>query len=84
MKITLADNWRVLHKRGTVIAAGMFGAVTAFGPALLNAWGSIPQDLKDALPHGTARIVSTTAFVLMIAVRYTSIRKDTPQPPSAP
>ena len=76
MKITLADNWRQLHKRGTVIAAGAFAAITAFGPSLIDAWNAVPPDLKAALPQGTARYVSTAAFVLMIFVRYTAIRCD--------
>lgn len=83
MKIGLADNWRVLHRRGTVLAAGAFGAITALGPALLNAWAFIPQDLKDALPHGTARIVATVAFALIIVVRYTAVRKGSEQPSSS-
>lgn len=76
MKITLADNWRQLHKRGTVIVAGAFAAITAFGPSLIDAWNAVPPDLKAALPQGTARYVSTAAFVLMIFVRYTAIRRE--------
>ncbi|WP_137924661.1 hypothetical protein [Cupriavidus sp. 2SB] len=75
MKISLADNWRQLHKKGTVILASFFAAVTAFGPTLVDTWNMMPQDLKSALPEGTARWVSTAAFVLVIFVRYTSIRK---------
>jgi hypothetical protein len=76
MKLALADNWRQLHKRGTVIVAGTFAAITAFGPSLIDAWNAVPPDLKQALPEGTARYVSTAAFVLMIFVRYTTIRRD--------
>lgn len=75
MKLTLADNWRELHKKGTVILASFFAAITAFGPTLVDTWNLMPQDLKAALPEGTARWVSTAAFVLVIFVRYTSIRK---------
>lgn len=75
MKISLADNWRQLHRKGTVILASFFAAVTAFGPTLVDTWNLMPQDLKSALPEGTARWVSTAAFVLVIFVRYTSIRK---------
>ena len=76
MKLGLADNWRQLHKRGTVIVAGAFAAITAFGPSLIDAWNAVPPDLKSALPEGTARYVSTAAFLLMIFVRYTTIRRD--------
>lgn len=75
MKLALADNWRQLHKRGTVIVAGAFAAITAFGPSLIDAWNAVPPDLKSALPEGTARYVSTAAFLLMIFVRYTTIRR---------
>lgn len=75
MKLTLAENWRELHKRGTVILAAIFAAITGFGPTLLDAWNSIPPDLKAALPEGTARYVSSAAFLLMIVVRYTSVRR---------
>lgn len=75
MKISLADNWRELHKRSTVIAASAFAALTAFGPMLIDAWNMVPSDLKAALPEGTARWVSVTAFVLMIFFRYTKIER---------
>ncbi len=75
MKLTLADNWRQLHKKGTVILASFFAAVTAFGPTLVDTWNLMPQDLKAALPEGTARWVSTAAFMLVIFVRYTALRK---------
>jgi hypothetical protein len=75
MKIALADNWRELHKRSTVIAASAFAALTAFGPTLIDAWNMVPSDLKAALPEGTARWVSVTAFLLMIFFRYTKIER---------
>lgn len=76
MKLALADNWRQLHTRGVVIFSAACGAITAFGPSLIDAWNSVPPDLKAALPEGTARYVSTIAFVLMIVIRYTTIRHD--------
>ncbi len=75
LKLTMADNWKQLHKRGTVILASVFAAVTAFGPTLVDTWNLMPQDLKAALPEGTARWVSTAAFVLLIVVRYTALRR---------
>jgi hypothetical protein len=74
-KIGMADGWHQLHKRGTVICASVFAAVTAFGPSLIDTWNLMPQDLKAALPEGTARWVSTAAFLLLILVRYTALRK---------
>lgn len=74
MKLTMADGWKQLHRKGTVIVASLFAAITAFGPTLLDAWNLLPQDLKNALPEGTARWVSTAAFLLLILVRYTALR----------
>lgn len=74
LKLTMADGWKQLHKRGTVILASVFAAVTAFGQTLVDTWNLMPQDLKAALPEGTARWVSTAAFVLLIVVRYTALR----------
>lgn len=75
MKLTLADGWKQLHKKGTVILASLCAAITAFGPTLIDTWNLMPQDLKSALPEGTARWVSTAAFLLLIVVRYTSLRR---------
>lgn len=75
MKLGLAENWRQLHKKGTVILASFFAALTAFGPTLVDTWNLMPQDLKAALPEGTARWVSTVAFLLVVIVRYTTLRK---------
>ncbi|MBB3011617.1 hypothetical protein [Cupriavidus alkaliphilus] len=74
MKLTMADGWKQLHRKGTVIVASLFAAITAFGPTLLDAWNLLPQDLKNALPEGTARWVSTAAFLLLVLVRYTALR----------
>ena len=74
MKLTMADGWKQLHKKGTVIVASLFAAITAFGPTLVDTWNLMPQDLKAALPEGTARWVSTAAFILVIFVRYTALR----------
>ncbi|RAS11260.1 hypothetical protein [Cupriavidus alkaliphilus] len=37
MKLTMADGWKQLHRKGTVIVASLFAAITAFGPTLLDA-----------------------------------------------
>lgn len=75
LRLTLADNWRQLHRKGTVLLASFFAALTAFGPTLIDTWNLMPSDLKNALPEGTARWVSTVAFLLLIVVRYTSVRR---------
>jgi hypothetical protein len=83
MKIALADNWRSLHKRGTVILGLVFTALTGFGPSIVQAWNFIPPDMKAALPAGVARYATMAAFALMVLVRYTSVRKtgaDNAQP----
>ena len=45
-KIGMADGWRQLHKRGTVIVSGSLALVTACGPAIIEAWNQMPQDLN--------------------------------------
>ncbi|EJO51077.1 hypothetical protein BURMUCF2_1824 [Burkholderia multivorans CF2] len=77
-KITLADNWRTLHRRGTVIVSGAFAVVTAAGPAIVDAWNSMPADLKALLPQGVQRYAALFAFVLILVVRYTSVRRVSP------
>lgn len=85
-RITLADGWRRLHTKGTVIVASAFAALTAFGPTLIDTWNLLPSDLKEALPEGTARWVSTAAFLLIVVVRYTALRPraDEQQPTDQP
>lgn len=75
MKITLADNWQTLHKRGTVLAAGAFAFIAGIGPSIVQAWNFIPPDMKALLPAGMARYATMAAFLLMIVVRYTAVRK---------
>ncbi|WP_369952262.1 hypothetical protein [Ralstonia syzygii] len=74
MKLTLADNWRQLYKRGTVITAALFAAIIAFGPAMVDAWNGMPPDLKALLPEGMTRWVSLVSYLLLIIVRYTALR----------
>ncbi|MHC8372812.1 DUF7940 domain-containing protein [Pseudomonas sp. MDT1-85] len=79
MKLTLVDNWRTLHKRGTVIISAACAAITAFGPSLINAWNTMPPDLKAALPQGTERYVSLAVFLLLIIGRYTTVKRNPPK-----
>ncbi|AQW32726.1 hypothetical protein ACJBUE_22455 (plasmid) [Ralstonia syzygii subsp. celebesensis] len=74
MKLTLADNWRQLYKRGTVITAALFATIIAVGPAMVDAWNGMPPDLKVLLPVGMTRWVSLGSYILLIIVRYTALR----------
>ncbi|WP_322092905.1 glycoside hydrolase family protein [Paraburkholderia bannensis] len=70
-KITLADDWQRLHRRGTVIVSGAFGLVSAFGPVLRDAWRSMPDDLKTVIPaHVQQAIAYAILFATIIGARY--------------
>jgi hypothetical protein len=45
------------------------------GPELLHAWALLPDDLKNSLPHGTARWVATTAFGFILLGRMFKLEK---------
>ncbi|MCA3182745.1 MULTISPECIES: hypothetical protein [unclassified Cupriavidus] len=74
-KIGLADNWRRLHTKGTVVLSGGLALVTAFGPAIIDAWNSMPPDLKALLPQGIQRYAALGAFLLILVVRYLAVRR---------
>lgn len=74
-RVRLVDDFHYVTRRSSVIAGGALTAIFSFGPMLLNTWNSIPQDLKDALPHGTAQVVAIAGFVLMIGFRLTKIER---------
>lgn len=69
MKLALIDDWRRAHKLGSVQLSGAMAVVFGAGPALLDAWRSLPDDLKDSLPHGWAHWIATAGFVLVLAAR---------------
>lgn len=78
-KITLADGWRSLHKRGTVIVSSVFATVSAFGPVIREAWHDVPDDLKSVIPaHFQQAIAYAILFASIVAVRYTAIRRVPP------
>ncbi len=63
--------------------SGSFAIVTACGPAIVDAWNSMPPDLKALLPQGIQRWAAVAAFALILVVRYTAVRKrDDPAPSS--
>lgn len=76
MKFQLIDNWRQAHKLGSVQVSGAMAAIFAVGPALMDTWRSIPDDLKDSLPHGWAHWIATAGFVMVLLARVT--RKAAP------
>lgn len=85
MKLTLADNWRQLHKKGTVIFASVCAALTAFGPSIIDAWNAMPPDMKAWLPQDLGRWLALAAFLLTILIRYTALRgKDNKEGVDAP
>lgn len=73
MKLALIDNWRRAHKLGTVQLSAAFATVFGAGPALLDAWRSIPDDLKDKLPQGWAHWIATAGFVLVLVARLVKV-----------
>ncbi|WP_369050364.1 hypothetical protein [Burkholderia gladioli] len=75
MKIQLIDDWRRAHKFGSVQVSAGLAAVFGAGPALFDAWRMVPDDLKDALPHGWAHWIATGGFVLVLAARLFQIKR---------
>ncbi|KVP59356.1 hypothetical protein WJ91_12855 [Burkholderia ubonensis] len=78
-KITLADDWKGLHRRGTVILSSALAAISAFGPTLRDAWQGMPDDLKTIIPaHVQQGIGYAILFASIVAVRYTAVRRVAP------
>jgi hypothetical protein len=74
----LVQNWRRAHRMISV----QLMAVTA---ALQGVWPSIPQDLKDALPHGLVNWVSITLLGAAVFGRLLDQGSVTePKPPEEP
>lgn len=75
-KLGLAENWRLLHRKGTVIAASIFTTVMGLGPFLAQAWNTMPAELKAVLPQNVQQWIAYVMFGLtFIALRYTAVRK---------
>jgi hypothetical protein len=73
MKFSLIDDWRRAHKLGSVQVSSAMAVVFGVGPALLDAWRSLPDDLKDSLPHGWSHWIATTGFVLVLLARLVKV-----------
>lgn len=75
MKIQFIEDWHRAHRFASIRVAAAFAFLLGIGPSLLGAWDSLPDDLKAALPSGTARWVSIAGFALCILARVTSFTK---------
>jgi hypothetical protein len=76
LRLTLADGWQKLHKKGTVIAGAAFTAIVGAGPLIAQAWAGMPSELKAAIPQNVQQWIGYTAFGLgFLALRYTSVRR---------
>lgn len=76
LRLTLADGWEKLHKRGTVIAGAAFTALAGAGPLISQAWGGMPLELKAVIPQNVQQWIAYTLFGLtFIAIRYTSVHR---------
>lgn len=72
----LVPNWQRLHRAFSVQAM-------AVAAAIQGAWPSVPQDLKDALPHNLVHWISIALLVAGIAGRFldqgaVTAQKETP------
>ena len=63
------ENARTAWRLASVQLAALFAALFAMGPDLIQVWGAMPESLRAALPEGTARWVSSGAFVLVLLGR---------------
>ncbi|MDR5857253.1 hypothetical protein P9239_00335 [Caballeronia sp. LZ062] len=76
LRLTLADGWQKLHKRGTVIAGAIFTALAGAGPLIAQAWEGMPREVRDVIPQNVQQWIAYTLFGLsFIAIRYTSLRR---------
>lgn len=74
MKLSIT-NEPDLHKKSSLILSTVFAVITAVGPTILDAIGTLPPEISAALPEGPARWVATAAFVLIGIARITYARK---------
>lgn len=74
IKVELAAEVSRLKRSSSVWFAGAWSAFFIFGPTLLDVWHQIPQDLKDALPSGTARWIGALALVTTLLARIIRVK----------
>jgi hypothetical protein len=73
LRIELADEITKLKKSSSVWMSAFFTLLFTAAPILMDQWNNLPQDLKDALPHGTARTVAVSCFALTFLSRVTRV-----------
>lgn len=74
IKVEMAADLQRLKRSSSVWFAGAWSAFFLFGPALLDVWHQIPQDLKDALPQGTTRWIGVLALVTTLIARIIRVK----------
>lgn len=79
LRLRLIDDWRKAYKFATIQFATFFVFLFGLGPSLVNSWSFIPDDLKNALPQGTARWLALAAFLLTLLGRVTKLDRKQPQ-----
>lgn len=79
LRQALADNWRRLHTRGSVIFSAAVGVIAPFGAVLRETWNGMSDDLKQYLPHSLLQTISYTILcATFLAPRYTTVRRGPP------
>lgn len=75
-KFGMADGWRRLHTKGTVLFAGAVGVIAPLAEVVRQTWAFVPDDLKEYLPHSLKQAISYTVLALaFIAIRYTTVKR---------
>lgn len=75
MRLKLIDEWRHAHRFGSVRLSAAMATLFGIGPSVLSAWSDIPDDLKQALPHGWAQAIAVGGFVLVLLARIFTIEQ---------
>lgn len=75
-RIRMAEGWRGLHKKSSVVMSGLAGLIIPGATALREAWASMPPDLKAVIPQSMQQAISYTILAgIFIACRYTAIER---------
>ncbi|KWB72612.1 hypothetical protein WL40_10775 [Burkholderia ubonensis] len=75
-KITLASDWRRLHRVGSVILSCALAVMSALSPLIRETWHNLPDDLKAVMPaHVHQAIAYVVLFGTICAARYASFQR---------